>query len=148
LRNIKEDIVKGLDNTLPVVKRFFQTLNVPVWSPTTALNSIKAAKESDGPERQWLIITNHLVAKLNTRDDELLQASDNQVTVLTDKLTDAQAVDESFRELALVNASNSSSYTATDRDWVMPYLTPFSGDDKDSTKRTQAFRTCRTHIEA
>jgi hypothetical protein len=30
----------------------------------------------------------------------------------------------------------------------MPYLTPFSGDEKDTTKRTQAFRTWRIHIEA
>jgi hypothetical protein len=148
LRDIKEDIVKGLGNTLPALKRFFQTLSVPVWSPDTALNIIKAARESDGPEWQWLIITNHLIVELNTRYDTLLQESDNQATVLTDKLIDTQAVAASFRELALANASNSSSHTATDRDGAMPYPTPFSGDDKDSTKRTQAFRTWCTRIEA
>jgi hypothetical protein len=30
----------------------------------------------------------------------------------------------------------------------MPYPTPFSGDEKDTTKRTQAFRTWRIRIEA
>ena len=30
LHDIKEDIVKGLGNSLPTLERFFQTLSVPV----------------------------------------------------------------------------------------------------------------------
>ena len=48
----------------------------------------------------------------------------------------------------MANASNSSSRTETDHDGVMPHPTPFSGDEKDTTKRTQAFRTWRIRIEA
>ena len=147
-RDIKEDIIKGLVDTLPALKRFFQTLNVPVWAPESTLNIIKAAKKSEGPERQWLIITNHLVAELNTRYDKLLQEADHQATTLSDKLVDVQAVAESFRELALANASNSNSRAAADRDGAMPHPAPFSGDETNSTKRTQAFRTWRTRVEA
>ena len=85
-RDIKEDIVKGLDSggdTLTALKRFFQTLSVPVWSPDVALDIIKIARESDGPERQWLVITNHLVEELNRRYDALLQESDHQTATLS-----------------------------------------------------------------
>jgi hypothetical protein len=123
-------------------------LSIPVWSPDTTLNNIKAARESDGPKRQWLIITNHLVVELNTQYDKLLQESNNQATVLTDQFTDTQVVVASFRTLALVNARNRSSHTATDYDGTMPYPTPFSGDDKDSTNQIQALHTWRTRIEA
>jgi hypothetical protein len=110
-------------------------LRVLVWSTNAALKIIKTAQESDGPERQWLVINNHLVEELNCRYDALLQQSDHQVATLSDKLTEAQAVAENFRELALVNASNSnSSHTETDRDGAMSYPTPFSGDEKDTTK--------------
>ena len=141
LRDIKEDIAKGLDETLPALKRFFQTLNAQVWSYDSTINLIKTAKKSDGPERQWLIITNHLVEELNRRYDNLVQESDNQTTALSDKLADAQAVAESFRELALANASNSNSRAAADRDGAMPHPALFSGNETNSTKRTQAFRT-------
>ena len=50
LRDIKEDIVKGLGDSLPSLGRFFQTLSVPVWSTDAALEIIKNAQESDGPE--------------------------------------------------------------------------------------------------
>jgi hypothetical protein len=52
LRDIKDDIVKGLGNSLPTLERFFQTLRVPVWSTDAALAIIKTGQESDGPERQ------------------------------------------------------------------------------------------------
>jgi hypothetical protein len=65
MRDIKEDIVKGLGNSLPTLERFFQTLRVPVWFTDTALEIIKTAQETDGPERQWLVINNHLVEVLN-----------------------------------------------------------------------------------
>jgi hypothetical protein len=61
-----------------------------------------------------------------------LQESDQQVAMLSDKLTKAQAVAESFRELALANASNSNNHTETDLDGVMPYPIPFNGDKKDT----------------
>ena len=128
LRNSKEDIIKGLGNSLPALERFSQTLSVPVWSTDSALEIIKNAQESDGPERQWLFINNLLVEELNRRYDALLQESDQQVATLSDRLTKAQAVGESYRELALANASNSSSRTETDRDGAMPHPTPFSGD--------------------
>jgi len=41
-----------------------------------------------------------------------------------------------------------NSHAATERDGVMPHPAPFSGNDTNSTKRTQAFRTWRTRIEA
>ena len=63
--DIKEDIVKDLGNSLVALERFFQTLRVPVWSTDAALEIIKTAQESDGPERQWLVINNHLVDELN-----------------------------------------------------------------------------------
>src|SRR3981081_4635850 len=148
LRDIKEDIVKGLGDSLPSLGRFFQTLSVPVWSTDAALEIIKNAQESDGPERQWLHINNRLVEELHRRYDALLQESDQQAATLSHRLTEAQAVAESYRELALANASNSSSCTETDRDGAMPHPTPFSGDEKDTTKRTQAFRTWRIRIEA
>src|SRR3981081_4576506 len=148
LRDIKEDIVKGLGDSLPSLGRFFQTLSVLVWSTDAALEIIKNAQESDGPERQWLFINNLLVEELNRRYDALLQESDKQAATLPDRLTEAQAVAESYRELALANASNSSSRTETDRDGAMPHPIPFSGDEKDTTKRTQAFRTWRIRIEA
>jgi hypothetical protein len=47
------------------------------------LDIIKIAKESDGPERQWLVITNHLVEELNRRYDALLQESDHQTATLS-----------------------------------------------------------------
>ena len=149
LRDIKKDIVKGLGDSLPSLGRFFQTLSVPVWSTDAALEIIKNAQESDGPERQWLFINNLLVEELNRRYDALLQESDQQAATLSDRLTEAQAVAESYRELALANASNSnsSSCTETDRDGAMPHPTPFSGDEKDRTKRTQAFWTWRIRIE-
>ena len=50
LRDIKEDIVKGLGNSLPALERFFKTLSVPVWLTDTALEIIKNAQELDGPE--------------------------------------------------------------------------------------------------
>ena len=71
-RDIKEDIVKGIGNILPTLKRFFQTLSLPVWSSDATLNIIKTAQESEGPERQWLIINNPLVEELNRRYDALL----------------------------------------------------------------------------
>src|ERR1700716_3103580 len=119
LRDIKEDIIKGLSNSLPVLERFFQTLRVPVWSTDTALKIIKNAQESDGPERQWLVINNHLGEEINHQYYALLQESDQQAATLSDKLTEAQAVAESYRELALANASNSSSRMETDRDRTM-----------------------------
>jgi hypothetical protein len=57
------------------------------------------------------------------------------VATLSDKLIEAQAVAESFRELALGNASNSSSnHIETDRDGAIPHPTPFSDDEKDTAK--------------
>ena len=76
LRDIKEDIVKGLGNSLPALERFFKTLRVPVWSTDVAREIIKNAQESDGSERQWLFINNLLVEELNRRYDALLQESD------------------------------------------------------------------------
>jgi hypothetical protein len=76
MRDIKENIVKGLGNSLPTMERFFQTLSVPVWSTDVALVIIKNAQESDSPERQWLFINNLLVEELNRRYDALLQESD------------------------------------------------------------------------
>jgi hypothetical protein len=87
LHDIKEDIVKGLGNSLPALERFFQTLRVPVWSTDAALEIIKTAQESDGPERQWRIINNYLVEELNRQYDALLQESDHQAATLSDKLT-------------------------------------------------------------
>ena len=132
LRDIKEDIVKGLGDSLPSLGRFFQTLSVPVWSTDAALEIIKNAQESDGPERQWLHINNRLVEELNRRYDALLQESDQQAATLSDKLTEAQAVAESFRELALANVSNRSSRMETDHNRVMPHPTPFCGDEKNT----------------
>src|SRR3981081_3387536 len=147
LRDIKEDIVKGLGNSLPALERFFQTLSVLVWLTDAALEIIKNAEESDGPERQWLFINNLLVEELHRRYDALLQESDQQAATLSHRLTEAQAVAESYRELALANASNSSSRTETERDGAMPHPTPFSGNEKDTTKRTQAFRMGRIRIK-
>ena len=65
--DIKEDIIKGIGNTLPSLKRFFQTLSLPVWSFNATLNIIKTAQESDSLEPQWLIINNHLVEEFNRR---------------------------------------------------------------------------------
>jgi hypothetical protein len=132
----KEDIVKGLGNSLPALERFFQTLRVPVWSTDAALAIIKTAQESYGLERQWLVINNHRVEELNRQYDALLQESDQQAATLSAKLTEAQVVAESFKELAVVNASNNRNRTATDCDGAIPYLTLFSGDEKDITKRT------------
>jgi hypothetical protein len=50
IRDIKENIVKGLGNFLPALERFFETLSILVWSTTAALEIIKNAQESDGPE--------------------------------------------------------------------------------------------------
>jgi hypothetical protein len=50
--DIKEDIVKGIGNTLAVLKRFFQTLSLPVWPSDAMLNLIKTTQESAGVERQ------------------------------------------------------------------------------------------------
>jgi hypothetical protein len=45
LRDIKEDMVKGVGNSLPVLARFFQILSVPVWSTDAALEIIKNIQE-------------------------------------------------------------------------------------------------------
>jgi hypothetical protein len=50
LHDIKEDIVKGLGNSLPSLERFFQTLRVPVWSTDVAFEIIKTTQASDGPK--------------------------------------------------------------------------------------------------
>jgi hypothetical protein len=52
IRDIKEDIVKGLGNSLPAMERFLQTLSIPVWSTAVALEIIKTVQESDGPKQQ------------------------------------------------------------------------------------------------
>jgi hypothetical protein len=76
LCDIKEDIIKGLGNSLPALERFFQTLSVLVWSTDIALEIIKNAQALYSPERQWLYINNHLVEERNRRYDAFLQESD------------------------------------------------------------------------
>jgi hypothetical protein len=71
-RDIKEDIVKGISNILPTLQRFFQLLRPLVLAFAATLNIIKTTQESDGPKRQWLIITNYMVEELNRRYDSLL----------------------------------------------------------------------------
>ena len=48
-----------------------------------------------------LHLNNLLVEELNHRYDALLQESDKQAAMLSDRLTEAQAVIESYKELTL-----------------------------------------------
>jgi hypothetical protein len=43
LHDIKEDIIKGLGNSLPTLERFFQTLSIQVWATDAARAIIKNA---------------------------------------------------------------------------------------------------------
>jgi len=150
-RDVKADIIEGLDDCVPALKGFFKTLTEPVLVGDSVLDFIRAAQATDGPERQWLFIDNLVVDELNSRYNALnsrynalLEDNQNlgiQVAQLTEQLNNSQVTANSYKNLV-------ESRGATERDGAMPHPAPFSGDDTNSTKRTQKFRTWRTRIEA
>jgi len=138
-RDIRGDIIAKLDgNEVPVLKNFFESLNVPVVNSEAAANIIDRL-QADAPGQEFLKVINGVVAILNDRYNTVQANADS----LQKALTKAYAERDAWEKMANKPSGGSS---AADRDGSLPHPTAFTGDEKDTLKRTSQFRTWQTRI--
>jgi hypothetical protein len=76
-----------------------------------------------------------------------ITAGNAELTKYKDDLTKARAERDTWEKAASNNKGNGGSAGgAVDRDGTMPHPTPFTGDEKDTAKRTSQFRTWQTRV--
>lgn len=155
-RDIKGDIVAGLDGkAFPNLKGFFETLQEPVKTNESVLK-VLAEAQADPAGSMLLQVMEGVVATQNNRYNNFAaQASDTAVTTekeinkYKEALTRIRVERDTWKEAAHGRSAGGGGIGADpDRDSAMPHPTPFTGDEKDTSKRTAQFQTWETRVEA
>lgn len=164
-RGIKDDIIAKLDETaLPSLKNFFEGLQVEVMGSEATVDLIEnMQKDADG--RAFLKMIDDVVSTQNSRYNNLnKQASEAEVTIsnlraaVTAGNTELNEYKEALNRTRVerdtwekaatkIRTSGSGDNDGpNDRDGSMPHPAAFTGDEKDTAKRTSQFRTWQTRV--
>jgi hypothetical protein len=166
-RDIRADIANKLSGTAhPSLKNFFESLHVEVTGGEATL-ALFETLQRDATGNEFLKIIDSVVGTLNNRYNTLSQqGAEAQATInslqeaiktgtaeLTkcgadlakhkEALTRIRAERDTWEKAAKTVKTNGDG----DRDGSMPHPTAFTGDEKDTAKRTNQFRTWQTRIE-
>ena len=166
-RDIKGDIVAKLDEkAFPSLKNFFEGLRTCVVGNDGTLRAIEIMQE-DAAGRALLKIMDDVVTtqdgrynqlndRLNDQASQAQVAIDNMTATISngnaelnkykDTLTRVRAERDTWKEAASGTASGGGNGGGGDRDGTMPHPTPFTGDEKDTAKRANQFRTWQTRV--
>ncbi|KAH6632197.1 hypothetical protein F5144DRAFT_85647 [Chaetomium tenue] len=168
-RGIKDDIIAKLDETaLPSLKNFFEGLQVEVMGSEATVDLIEnMQKDTDG--RAFLKMIDDVVSTQNSRYNNLnnnlnKQASEAEVTIsnlraaVTAGNTELNNYKEALNRTRVerdtwekaatkIRTSGSGDNDGpNDRDGSIPHPAAFTGDEKDTAKRTSQFRTWQTRV--
>ncbi|KAK3897148.1 hypothetical protein C8A05DRAFT_39307 [Staphylotrichum tortipilum] len=141
-RDIQSDIVVGLsEDTFPSLKSFFEVLQGPVMRDESILQALAGAQNN--PVVNGLLgIMEDVVTTQNNRYNTLAAraagAADkgqNELAKYKEALTKTRAERDTLKEVIHSRGGDGGS-AAADRDSAMPHPTAFTGDEKDTAKRT------------